>query len=232
MEFTSVNKIFEESFKKNWDRPAISNYQGVTLKFGDVARRMAKLHIMFEECGLQKGDKVAICSRNQANWAVAFLATTTYGAVPVPLLHEFKSGNIHHLTNHSEAKILFVDEVIWEGLSETEMPGLQAIIQVNNFKILHAADEKIVEAKEHLNELFGRKYPEAFEAKDICYYEDSADELAVINYTSGTSGFSKGVMIPYRAIFSNMEFGHKVLPQINHTSRVVSMLPCAHGIPH
>lgn len=228
MEFTSVNKIFEESFKKNWDRPAISNYQGVTLKFGDVARRMAKLHIMFEECGLQKGDKVAICSRNQANWAVAFLATTTYGAVPVPLLHEFKSGNIHHLTNHSEAKILFVDEVIWEGLSETEMPGLQAIIQVNNFKILHAADEKIVEAKEHLNELFGRKYPEAFEAKDICYYEDSADELAVINYTSGTSGFSKGVMIPYRAIFSNMEFGHKVLPQINHTSRVVSMLPCAH----
>ena len=228
MEFTSVNKIFEESFKKNWDRPAISNYQGVTLKFGDVARRMAKLHIMFEECGLQKGDKVAICSRNQANWAVAFLATTTYGAVPVPLLHEFKSGNIHHLTNHSEAKILFVDEVIWEGLSETEMPGLQAIIQVNNFKILHAADEKIVEAKEHLNELFGRKYPEAFEAKDICYYEDSADELAVINYTSGTSGFSKGVMIPYRAIFSNMEFGQKVLPQINHTSRVVSMLPCAH----
>ena len=228
MEFTSVNKIFEESFKKNWDRPAISNYQGVTLKFGDVARRMAKLHIMFEECGLQKGDKVAICSRNQANWAVAFLATTTYGAVPVPLLHEFKSGNIHHLTNHSEAKILFVDEVIWEGLSETEMPGLQAIIQVNNFKILHAADEKIFEAKEHLNELFGRKYPEAFEAKDICYYEDSADELAVINYTSGTSGFSKGVMIPYRAIFSNMEFGHKVLPQINQTSRVVSMLPCAH----
>ena len=228
MEFTSVNKIFEESFKKNWDRPAISNYQGVTLKFGDVARRMAKLHIMFEECGLQKGDKVAICSRNQANWAVAFLATTTYGAVPVPLLHEFKSGNIHHLTNHSEAKILFVDEVIWEGLSETEMPGLQAIIQVNNFKILHAAYEKIVEAKEHLNELFGRKYPEAFEAKDICYYEDSADELAVINYTSGTSGFSKGVMIPYRAIFSNMEFGQKVLPQINHTSRVVSMLPCAH----
>ena len=228
MEFTSVNKIFEESFKKNWDRPAISNYQGVTLKFGDVARRMAKLHIMFEECGLQKGDKVAICSRNQANWAVAFLATTTYGAVPVPLRHEFKSGNIHHLTNHSEAKILFVDEVIWEGLSETEMPGLQAIIQVNNFKILHAAYEKIVEAKEHLNELFGRKYPEAFEAKDICYYEDSADELAVINYTSGTSGFSKGVMIPYRAIFSNMEFGQKVLPQINHTSRVVSMLPCAH----
>lgn len=228
MEFTSVNKLFEASFKKNWDRPAISNYQGMTLHFRDVARRMEKLHIMFEECGLEKGDKVAICSRNQANWAVAFLAAMTYGAVPVPLLHEFKSANIHHLVNHSEAKILFVDEVIWEGLSESEMPDLQAIIQVNNFKILFAADEKIVEAKVHLNELFGKKYPEAFEPQMISYYEDSADELAIINYTSGTSGFSKGVMIPYRAVWSNIVFGRGVLPQLDHTSRVVSMLPCAH----
>ena len=228
MEFTSVNKIFENAFRKNWDRPAISNYQGVTLKFGDVARRMEKLHIMFEECGLQKGDKVAICSRNQANWAVTFLAIMTYGAVPVPLLHEFKSANIHHLVNHSEAKILFVDDVIWEGLSESEMPDLHAIIQVNNFRILYAADENIVEAKAHLNELFGRKFPEAFVPESLNYYEDSADELAVINYTSGTSGFSKGVMIPYRAIFSNIEFAKKVLPQLNEKSRVVSMLPCAH----
>ena len=228
MEFKSVNKLFEASFKKNWERPAISNYQGVTLKFGDVARRMEKLHIMFEECGLQKGDKVALCSRNQANWAVAFLATMTYGAVPVPLLHEFKSANIHYLVNHSEAKILFVDDVIWEGLSETEMPDLHAIIQVNTFKLLFAADEKIVQAREHLNELFGRKYPNAFTSDALNYYEDQPDELAVINYTSGTSGFSKGVMIPYRAIFSNMEFARKVLPQLNHTSRVVSMLPCAH----
>ena len=228
MEFTSVNKLFEASFKKNWDRPAISNYQGVTLHFRDVARRMEKLHIMFEECGLQKGHKVAICSRNQANWAVAFLATMTYGAVPVPLLHEFKSANIHHLVNHSEAKILFVDDVIWEGLSETEMPDLQAIIQVNNFKILYAADERIVDAKEHLNELFGRKYPEEFTQNDLDYYEDSADELAVINYTSGTSGFSKGVMIPYRAIKSNLEFGQKVLPGLDNTKSVVSMLPSAH----
>lgn len=228
MEFTSVNKIFENAFKKNWDRPAISNYQGVTLHFRDVARRMEKLHIMFEECGLQKGHKVAICSRNQANWAVAFLATMTYGAVPVPLLHEFKSANIHHLVNHSEAKILFVDDVIWEGLSESEMPDLQAIIQVNNFKILFAADEHISDAKEHLNELFGKKFPESFEPDMLDYYEDSADELAVINYTSGTSGFSKGVMIPYRAILSNMQFASQALPQLNNKSKVVSMLPCAH----
>ena len=228
MEFTSVNKIFEESFKKNWDRPAISNYHGITLHYRDVARRIEKMHIMFEECGLQKGDKVAICSRNQANWAVAFLSTMTYGAVPVPLLHEFKSSNIHHLVNHSEAKILFVDDVIWEGLTETEMPDLHAIIQVNTFKLLHASDEKIVAAREHLNELFGRKYPNVFTKDDINYYEDSADELAIINYTSGTSGFSKGVMIPYRAIYSNIEFGRTVLPGLDNTKGVVSMLPSAH----
>ena len=228
MEFTSVNKIYQESFKKNWERPAISNYQGVTLKYGDVARRIAKLHIMFEECGLQKGDKVALCSRNQANWAVAFLATMTYGAVPVPLLHEFKSANIHHLVNHSEAKILFVDDVIWEGLSETEMPDLHAIIQVNTFKLLYAVDDKIVQAREHLNELFGRKYPMAFTPDALDYYEDSAEELAIINYTSGTSGFSKGVMIPYRAIYSNLDFGKKVLPGLNNTKSIVSMLPSAH----
>ena len=228
MEFTSVNKIFQESFQKNWDRPAISNYQGITLHYRDVARRIEKMHIMFEECGLQKGDKVAICSRNQANWAVAFLSAMTYGAVPVPLLHEFKSSNIHHLVNHSEAKILFVDDVIWEGLTETEMPDLHAIIQVNTFKLLYASDQKIIDAREHLNELFGRKYPNVFTKEDLNYYEDSADELAIINYTSGTSGFSKGVMIPYRAVYSNIEFGRTVLPGLDNTKSVVSMLPSAH----
>ena len=228
MEFTSVNLLFQEAFKKNWDRPAISNYQGVTLHYRDVARRIEKMHIMFEECGLQKGDKVAICSRNQANWAVAFLSAMTYGAVPVPLLHEFKSSNIHHLVNHSEAKILFVDDVIWEGLSETEMPDLYAIIQVNTFKLLYARDEQIVSAREHLNELFGRRYPNVFTADDLHYYGDSAEELAIINYTSGTSGFSKGVMIPYRAVRSNLEFGKKVLPGLDNTKSVVSMLPSAH----
>ncbi|MDE5733039.1 MAG: AMP-binding protein [Bacteroidales bacterium] len=228
MEFTSVNKLYQEAFKRNWDRPAISNYQGVTLHYRDVAERIEKMHIMFEECGLQKGDKVAICSRNQANWAVSFFSAMTFGAVPVPLLHEFKSSNIHHLVNHSEAKILFVDDVIWEGLTESEMPGLHAIIQVNTFKLLYASDARIVEAREHLNELFGRKYPEAFLPENLDYYEDSADELAVINYTSGTSGFSKGVMIPYRAIFSNIKFAEKVIPGLDNTKSVVSMLPSAH----
>ena len=228
MSFSSVNKTFEKSFRENWDRPALSNYQGATMHYRDLARRIAKLHIMFEECGLEKGDKVAICSRNQSNWAVSFLATLTYGAVPVPLMHEFKPSNIHHLVNHSEAKVLFVDEVIWENIVESEMPELQAIIQVNYFKLLYAANDRITEARARLNEFFGKKYPMAFTPESINYYEDSADELAIINYTSGTSGFSKGVMIPYRAIASNLEFGCKVLPIINNTSNVLSMLPCAH----
>ena len=228
MNFTAVNKTFEASFKENWDKPAISNYQGATLHYHDLARRIEKLHIMFEECGLIRGDKVAICSRNQANWAVSFLATLTYGAVPVPLMHEFKPTNIHHLVNHSESRILFVDDVIWENVSESEMPELQAIIQVNTFKLLYSANDRITDARARLNELFGKKYPTAFTADCLNYYEDSPEELAIINYTSGTSGFSKGVMIPYRAIASNIEFAQKALPQIGNTSRIVSMLPCAH----
>ena len=228
MNFTSVNKLFEASFRANWDRPAISNYQGETYHYRDLARKIEKLHIMFEECGLEKGDKVAICSRNQANWAISFLATMTYGAVPVPLMHEFKPSNIHHLVNHSESKVLFVDGVIWENITEVEMPDIQAIIQVDNFGLLYSANEGITNARARLNELFGKKYPMIFTADCLNYYEDKENELAIINYTSGTSGFSKGVMIPYRAIASNLEFGRKVLPQINNTSKVVSMLPCAH----
>ncbi len=228
IEFKSVNKLYEKSFRDNWDRPALSNYQGVTLHYRDVARRIAKMHIMYEHCGLKKGDKVAICSRNQANWGVSFLSALTYGAVPVPILHEFKAGNVHHLVNHSEAKILFVDDVVWEGLSENEMPGLQAIVQINTFHLLYAKTDEITEVREHLNELFGKKFPNNFTPENIEYYEDSADELALINYTSGTSGFSKGVMIPYRALYSNIMFACKVLPMLNNTSNVVAMLPSAH----
>ena len=228
MQFKSVNKILEESIRKHWDRPALSNYQGATLKYSDVARRMAKLHIAFEQCGLQKGDKVAICSRNQANWGVSFLAAMTYGAVPVPILHEFKPGNIHYLVNHSEAKVLFVDEVIWEGLSADEMPDLHVVVQINTFKFLYARSKELWDVREHLNESFGHKYPNHFGPEDLDYYEDSADELAMINYTSGTSGFSKGVMIPYRALYSNFELAWYAEPQMDCEAEVVSMLPSAH----
>lgn len=228
-QFTSVNKMLESSFKSNWDRPALSNYQGVTLSYGEVASRVAKLHIAFEQCGLKRADKVAICSKNQANWGVSFLAALTYGAIPVPILHEFKPGNVHYLVNHSEAKVLFVDETVWEGLSPEEMPELQVVVQVNTFKFLYAREEAYYEVRSHLNESFGKKYPDSFGPENLDYYEDSADELAIINYTSGSSGFSKGVMIPYRAILSNILFARDYadLP-LKAGSQVVSMLPSAH----
>ncbi len=227
--FQSVNKLFEKSFRENWDRPALSNYQGVTLNYNDVARRIAKLQIAFEQCGLVKGDKVALCGRNQANWGVSFLAALTYGAVPVPILHEFKPGNIHYLVNHSEAKVLFVDDYIWEQLNIEEMPDVYVVVQINTFKFLYAKNEQLLDVRAHLNESFGKKYPDNFEPKDVVYYEDSADELAVINYTSGSSGFSKGVMIPYRALFSNMSFAcHYADLPLTNKSQVVSMLPMAH----
>ncbi|MBR5699627.1 MAG: AMP-binding protein [Bacteroidales bacterium] len=229
MEFKSINKILQESIKVNWDRPALSNYQGATLSYRDLARRMAKLHIAFEQCGLAKGDKVAICSRNQANWVVCFLATLTYGAVAVPILHEFKSDSIHYLVNHSEAKVLFVDEVIWEGLSPDEMPGLAVVVQISTFKFLYVHEQGFGHIREHLNESFGRKYPDNFGPDDLNYYEDSPEELALINYTSGTSGFSKGVMLPYRALYSNLEFARlDAEPQLKAGMNIVAMLPSAH----
>ncbi len=229
MEFHSVNKLLEQSFKKNWYRQALSNYQGATLCYRDVAIRIKNLHICFEQCGLEKGDKVAICSKNQANWGVSFLAALTYGAVPVPILHEFKPENIQHLVNHSDAKVLFVDEVIWEGLSESEMPGLQVIVQINTMKYIYARNKALQEVRDNITDTFTKLYPKGFGPDDISYYEDSPEELAVINYTSGTSGFSKGVMIPYRALWTNISFaGTTAEPQMTCESEMVAMLPSAH----
>ena len=229
MEFKSVNKTLENSFKNNWEREALSNYQGSTLKYKEVAERIEYLHIAFSQCGLKRGDKVALCSRNQANWAVCFLATMTYGAVPVPILHEFKAENIHYLVNHSEAKVLFVDEVIWDGLSESEMPDLEVIVQINNLKFIYARNRFDEEIRGSLQKTFDKLYPEGFKPENIKYYEDKADELALINYTSGTSGFSKGVMIPYRALWCNINFARTVAePQMTCESEIVAMLPSAH----
>jgi long-chain acyl-CoA synthetase len=225
----SLNKILEASFKKNWNSPALSDFKGITLYYRDVARRIEKLHIIFNTCGVQKGDKIAICSRNQANWGVVFLACITYGAVPVPILHEFKPGNVHHIVNHSDSRVLFVGDMVWENLAESEMPDLEAIIQINDFSLLCSRNEHITETREHLNEMFGKKYPKSFGPEDLNYYqEESGDQLAMINYTSGTSGFSKGVMIPYRALLSNVLFAQEVVPMVNNKSNVVSMLPTAH----
>ena len=225
----SLNKILEESFRKNWDKAALSDFKGITLHYRDVARRIEKLHIIFNICGVQKGDRIAICSRNQANWGVVFLASLTYGAVPVPILHEFKPGNVHHIVNHSDSRVLFVGNMVWENLSESEMPNLEAIILIDDFSLLMSKSEQITDTRERLNEMFGKKYPKSFGPGDINYHEeDSGEELAMINYTSGTSGFSKGVMLPYRALLSNVLFAKEVMPNINNKSNIVSMLPTAH----
>ena len=225
----SFNKMIEDSFKKNWDCPALSDYKGITLYYRDVARRIEKLHIIFSICGIQKGEKIALCARNQANWGVVFLACVTYGAVPVPILHEFKPGNIEFIVNHSDAKALFVGSLVAEEITASHMPNLENIINLDEFKILYAKDPKVPETREHLNELFGKKYPKAFVKESLNYYkEETPDELALINYTSGTSGFSKGVMIPYRALVSNVLFAMQEMPEVNNTTSVVSMLPTAH----
>ncbi|MCK9628102.1 MAG: AMP-binding protein [Bacteroidales bacterium] len=224
----SLNLILERSFKENWDNPALSDYKGITLHYRDVARRIEKLHIVFDICGLKKGDRVSICSKNQANWGVVFLSALTYGAVAVPILHEFKPGNIHHIVSHSDSRILFVGEHIWEQMNGTEMPDLDAVIQISDFSILYAKDPLIYETREHLNEMFGKKYPKNFRPEHVHFHEDTHEELAVINYTSGTTGFSKGVMLPYRSLLSNVLFGWEVHPQLNNTSNVVAMLPTAH----
>ena len=229
MAFQSVNKMLERSFRANWERAALSNYQGVTLKYGDVAKRIELLHICFRKCGLQRGDKVALCSKNQANWGVCFLAALTYGAVPVPLLHEFKPENIHFLVNHCEAKVFFVDEANWENLSEAEMPGVLVFVRMSTLHYILARDASLVEAREHLGEEFRRIHPDGFGPDDLDYYEDSAEELALINYTSGTSGFSKGVMLPYRSLWCNIRLaGETAEPQMNCESNMVALLPSAH----
>ena len=224
----SLNKIFENCFQEHWNYLALSNHKGEKLQYKDVARRIEKLHILFAECGLKKGDKVAICSRNQANWAVVYLATITYGAVIVPILHEFKESSVHHIVTHSESRILFVGSHIWEGLSEAEMPNLEAAILISDFSVVYAKEPHILEIRERLNELFGKKYPKNFGPEHIQYHKDDPEELAMINYTSGTTGFSKGVMLPYRSLYSNVVFAHEVIPEVTSGSEVVSMLPMAH----
>ena len=229
LKFESVNKLFEKSFRENWNRPALSNYQGGTFSYAELAIKIELLHMGFERCGLCKGDKVAICGRNQANWAVALLATMTYGAVAVPILHEFKAGNIHYLVNHSGAKVLFVDSVIWENLSEDEMPGLSVIVGLGDLKYIYSTSEKMRQIRDGIFRAFIEKHPNRLQPEDLNYYEDSADELALINYTSGTSGFSKGVMLPYRSLYANIHAARFVAePQMDNTSNMVAMLPSAH----
>lgn len=223
----SFIQLVEESIRANWDRDALTDYKGATLQYKDVARKIEKMHILFEHAGIRKGDKIALCGRNSANWTATFLGVVTYGAVAVPILHEFKADNVHHIVNHSEARMLFVGDQVWEMFNEAAMPNLEGIIELKNFDLVVSRSEKLTYAREHLNEEFGKKYPCRFRAEQVSYRREEPEELAVINYTSGTTGYSKGVMLPYRSIISNIvHIDQKV--GLKAGDSIVSMLPLGH----
>lgn len=230
MKIPSYNELIEKSIVSNWEKDALTDFKGATLQYHDVARKIEKLHIIFESSGVQKGDKIALCGRNSSSWAVAFLATLTYGAVAVPILHEFTADQIHNIVNHSEAKLLFVGDYVATVIDQTKMPQLEGIIYLPDYSLVISRTDKLTYAREHLNELFGKKYPKYFRKEHVNYYkEQSPNELALINYTSGTTGFSKGVMVPYRALWSNYDFAMTVLGKIiKKGDNVISILPMAH----
>lgn len=224
---SSLIQLIEESIRKNWNLDAMTNYKGATLQYKDVARKIEKMHILFEHAGIKKGDKIALCGRNSANWTATFLGVITYGAVAVPILHEFKADNVHNIVNHSEARMLFVGDQVWENFNEAAMPHLEGIIELKNFDLVVSRSQRLTYAREHLNEEFGKRYPCRFRADNVSYRREEPEELAVINYTSGTTGYSKGVMLPYRSIISNVVHIHKKVG-LKPGDNVVSMLPLGH----
>lgn len=230
MEIPSFVKLIEASLVKNWDRDALTDFKGATLQYHDVARKIEKLHILFENSGVKPGDQIALAGRNSANWAVAFLATLAYGAVAVPILHEFTADQMHNIVNHSDAKLLFVGDVVATQIDPTKMPGLEGIIYIPDYSLVLSRTDKLTYAREHLNEMFGKKFPKYFRKEHVSYKaEESANTMAMINYTSGTTGFSKGVMIPYRALWSNYDFANNVLAdKLSIGDNVISILPMAH----
>lgn len=223
----SFLKYIEDSIKNYWDRPALTDFKGATSSYKDVARKIEKLHLLFEHSGIRKGDKIALCSRNTSNWGIAFLATLSYGAVVVPILNEFKPDNVHHIVNHSEAKILFAGDVVWENLDESAMTNLDGVIRMEDFSLRHANKKDLQQARTRLNELFGKKYPDRFRPEDVHYEYEQPEQLALINYTSGTTSSSKGVMLPYRSLWANLQFAIDTLGH-NPGEQIVCMLPMAH----
>lgn len=227
--FSSFNKYIEKSIIDNWNLDALTDYKGITLQYHDVARKIEKLHILFEHSGVRQGDKIALCGRNSAHWAVAFFATLTYGAVAVPIQNEFKPEQIYNIVNHSESKLLFVGDYVAKEINPAEMPTLEGIVNLPDYSLMLSRSEKLTYAREHLNEIFGRRFPRAFRSENVSYHEDTAEELAIINYTSGTTGFSKGVMLPYRAIWGNLDFCQEAIGKhIKPGSPILSILPMAH----
>lgn len=225
---TTLNGYLQSSVRKNWEELALTDFNGVSFQYRDIARKIAKLHLLYEQAGVKRGDKIALCGKNSSQWAVAFLSAITYGAVAVPILHEFKADNIHHLVTHSEAKLFYTDDAIWENLDPDSMNGLEGVIRLHDYSLIMSRNKRLTNAREHLNEIFGKRYPERFTPDDVVYYKEKKDELALINYTSGSMGFSKGVMLTYNNLWSNIQFTIDGLTFLNPGDGIVCMLPLAH----
>ena len=223
-----INEILENSIRKNWEELALTDFGGISLQYRDIARKIAKLHLLFKHAGINKEEKIALCGKNSTQWAVAFMAAMTYGAVPVPILHEFKPEQIHNLLNHSDSRILFCDFAIYKSIDITTSPEVDAVFNIADYSLLYSKNTDIDYARAHLNELFGKSYPERFTPNDVVYEKPDVNRLAIINYTSGSTGFSKGVMIPYRAISSNIDFGLQKLTFLGPKDNTICMLPMAH----
>ncbi|MDY5828252.1 MAG: AMP-binding protein [Candidatus Limisoma sp.] len=223
-----INEILENSIRKNWEELALTDFGGISLQYRDIARKIAKLHLLFKHAGINKEEKIALCGKNSTQWAVAFMAAMTYGAVPVPILHEFKPDQIHNLLNHSDSRILFCDFAIYKSIDITTSPEVDAVFNIADYSLLYSKNTDIDYARAHLNELFGKSYPERFTPNDVVYEKPDVNRLAIINYTSGSTGFSKGVMIPYRAISSNIDFGLQKLTFLGPKDNTICMLPMAH----
>lgn len=225
----SFNSYIENSIIKNWNLDALTDYKGATLQYHDIARKIEKLHILFENSDVKKGDKIAVCGRNSSQLAVAFLAIITYGAIVVPIQNEFKPEQIHNIVNHSESKLLFVGDVVATEITPEEMPSLEGIIYLPDNSLVISRSEKLTYARENLNAMFGHRYPKYFRPEHVKYHVDDPEELAMINYTSGTTGFSKGVMLPYRALWGNLDYLiDSVKPNIGKNCNILSTLPMAH----
>lgn len=224
----SLNLLIENSIKENWSRMAFADFGGIDYRYQDVAKTIEKLHLMFEAAGVKPGDRVAICGKNSSNWVVVLLSCLTAGVVAVPILHEFKPDTIHHLIRHSESKLLFVDAAIWENLDENSLPDLVGAIYISEFGMPLSRSERLTDTRNNINEVFGKKYPYSFSRDDVKYHEDKPDELCIINYTSGSTGHSKGVMLPYRSLWSNIRYCLDNLTWVKPGDGIVNMLPLAH----
>lgn len=220
--------LIEQSIRNHWDLPAMTDYQGKTYYYKDFAREIDQLHDLFRAAGIQRGDKISLCGKNSASWAIAFFATLSYGAVSVSILHEFDRESVAFIVDHSDSKMFFADDTVWQGVEPEQIPKVETVVSLNDLSLLKSTSEACVTFAEKASEHFAEKYRKGFFVYDVSFRTEKPEELAVLNYTSGTTSSPKGVMIPYRSLWSNTRFANQSLEFIHAGDDIVCMLPMAH----